>query len=215
MAAHFRLPAAAMHAWSQRIFFTDDGVTLDNIWIEHGHRWEAMNAVAGSPALVDRRELRLPPSALASRYIVGLIEKLIAGRSRTPRTSPLANLMRVVHALFDRALASHSAVHVSRGARRVLEFIGSRATLTQPVYAVMGHTHLREVTRVATIPGPAVYVNTGTWNPVHVPSGAESDDAAGYRFARFSRESDAYSLATLVWDDEAGMVRPEMAVALG
>jgi hypothetical protein len=210
MAEHVRLPSPAMSAWNQRVFFTDDGVTLANIWIEHGHRWEAMNAVAGSPALVDRRELRLPPSALASRYIVGFIEHLIAGASQVPAGSPLARLMRVVHALFDRALASRSAVHVSRGARRVLEFIGSRATLTQPVYAVMGHTHLSEVTRVATVPGPAVYVNTGTWNPLHVPQGAETDDATGYRFARFSRESDAYFLASLIWDDEAGMARPEM-----
>jgi hypothetical protein len=243
------------------LLFSDDGATLDNIWIEHGHRWESIHAISGSPTADDSSEnLRLPRSAAAVRYLVSVVERLASRVGKKPqpgwfarrfiRRSPVlaAVSIRVVPpvvaisvftngsalwyvsfgllvfgrltisrlcarllTLGENVMAMKSVRQLGLGAKEVLSQMQGGAG-TYPVYAVMGHTHVREVRQVLTPAGAAVYVNTGTWNPRRTPrSRRKAGGNLQYGFVRFTRERDAYTLAPLVWDDDARTARPTPA----
>lgn len=65
-------------AAAKRVGFVDSGVTLGNVYIEHGHQYERMTSVDEPPTLAGRRqgELRLPLGSFVNRYFINRIERL-------------------------------------------------------------------------------------------------------------------------------------------
>jgi hypothetical protein len=77
-----------------RILFSEDGFRIGNISIEHGHRWETITAVPGSPTVGEqRRELRLPPGAIAGRYLLNLMESPTGTASTLSEAGLLAGVL--------------------------------------------------------------------------------------------------------------------------
>jgi hypothetical protein len=200
----------------QCVRFSEDGVTLDNIWIEHGHRWENITAVVGSPTVGrERVELRLPPGAVFSRYLVNILERDSEGSSGV-LSRITSRICGALHTMGDTLLAYSCSSQVSGGARKVLTLAHATAdSLAETTrYAVMGHTHVQEVRELPSAGGTAVYVNTGTWNPRRVPALRRSAAAPHYRFVRFLRDDDSrYSLSSLVWNDADGIPLPASELA--
>jgi len=82
-------------------------------------------------------------------------------------------------------------------------------TWPQGDYVVMGHTHRQTVRRVRTEPHDGYYINTGTWIGLWPLDRIDLSGKFIYSFARFSRTLNGVFLhEALVWDDEAGEIRP-------
>lgn len=61
----------------QRIAFSDDSVIVDNLYIAHGHVYEKMTRVDGSPELErEPPEINLPLGSFVNRYFINQIERL-------------------------------------------------------------------------------------------------------------------------------------------
>lgn len=60
----------------RNVAFAEEGVTIRNVYFEHGHQYEAMTRVEGVPALEGGQELRLPLGSFVNRYIINPIERL-------------------------------------------------------------------------------------------------------------------------------------------
>jgi UDP-2,3-diacylglucosamine pyrophosphatase LpxH len=57
--------------------FVEHAVKVDNVYIEHGHRFEAMTRVEGpDPTLPSGTELRLPFGSFINRYVINKLEAL-------------------------------------------------------------------------------------------------------------------------------------------
>ncbi|HEX5726667.1 MAG TPA: hypothetical protein VFX98_14420 [Longimicrobiaceae bacterium] len=67
---------APVAAAQERVGFVEDGLAVGNVWIEHGHRFEAMTAVDGPPVLPGTEEIRLPIGSFINRYFINRIETL-------------------------------------------------------------------------------------------------------------------------------------------
>ncbi len=228
----------------ERILFSEEGVTLDNIWIEHGHRWESHTAVSGAATSGDALgRLRVPRSAVACKYLFNVLDRgqdAVQGRFGLPlllslmargatalllhgfievlipvllfasmmHRSVSARISALIHGIGSGLLSRRSVRNVARGAREVLS--QPPVTQTWPVtrYAVMGHTHVQQVSQLSTSSGPAVYVNTGSWSPGWSLSPRKRKRDPQYRFAKFLRENDnVYSFSALVWDEVNGTSR--------
>ncbi|HUF10520.1 MAG TPA: hypothetical protein VMO47_14465 [Rhodothermales bacterium] len=59
-----------------RILFVDDFLQIDNVYIEHGHRFESLTTVQGPPTLPGGSELRLPLGSFVNRYVINDLEGL-------------------------------------------------------------------------------------------------------------------------------------------
>jgi hypothetical protein len=102
----------------------------------------------------------------------------------------------------DNVLAMQAVQRLRRGARQILSTLQRTTAAGDRAYAVMGHTHVHEVSEIAQAAGEAVYVNTGTWNPANLPTSVKFAGTARYRFAHFLRGAeDGYSLSAIAWDD--------------
>lgn len=56
--------------------FADHGLDVDNVHIEHGHRFDAVSQVKGAPTLEGGTELRLPLATFVHRYIINTLAGL-------------------------------------------------------------------------------------------------------------------------------------------
>jgi UDP-2,3-diacylglucosamine pyrophosphatase LpxH len=54
--------------------FTDNGVRIENLYIEHGHRFESVTAVYGGETTKNGDEINLPPASVISRFLVNKLE---------------------------------------------------------------------------------------------------------------------------------------------
>jgi len=71
-----RLPGAEQTEAAARIGFSDRGVVLENLWIEHGHRYESTTAVLGAEVLEESPgELNLPLGSFLNRYFLNRLER--------------------------------------------------------------------------------------------------------------------------------------------
>lgn len=62
---------------SRKVAFVDESFTLANIYVEHGHQYEPMTAIAGASVLEDDpSQIRLPPGSFFNRYFINGIERL-------------------------------------------------------------------------------------------------------------------------------------------
>lgn len=61
-----------------RIWFEEESWQEENVYVEHGHRWEAMTAVHTRTARLPHRpyEISLPLGSFVNRYIINGIERL-------------------------------------------------------------------------------------------------------------------------------------------
>lgn len=63
---------------SRRVFFCEDWLILGNVYIEHGHRFEAATAVDGPATLPGRpTELNLPLGSFVNRYLINPVERYV------------------------------------------------------------------------------------------------------------------------------------------
>jgi UDP-2,3-diacylglucosamine pyrophosphatase LpxH len=60
----------------ERILFVQDSLTIRNVYIEHGHRFESITSVDGPPTLPGGTELRLPLGSFVNRYVINDLEGL-------------------------------------------------------------------------------------------------------------------------------------------
>jgi UDP-2,3-diacylglucosamine pyrophosphatase LpxH len=61
----------------RRVLFHDGHVVFDNVYIEHGHQYDPMTRVRGSPTLgSDHSQINLPLSAFLNRYLINGVEAL-------------------------------------------------------------------------------------------------------------------------------------------
>jgi len=58
----------------ERVMFVQAGFAIENVYIEHGHRFEAVTRVDGNPVLPGGTELNLPLGSFVNRYIVNRLE---------------------------------------------------------------------------------------------------------------------------------------------
>jgi hypothetical protein len=59
------------------VLFCQECLQLGNLYIEHGHRFEATTAVKGAPTLTRApSELNLPLGSFVNRYIINRLEGL-------------------------------------------------------------------------------------------------------------------------------------------
>lgn len=71
------LRGAPVAAVSERMAFAGEPFTVGNLYVEHGHRHEAMTRVDGPPTLEDSpEEIRLPLGSFVNRYFINHIERL-------------------------------------------------------------------------------------------------------------------------------------------
>jgi UDP-2,3-diacylglucosamine pyrophosphatase LpxH len=62
---------------AERVMFEDSHVVLDNLYVEHGHRYEEMTRVDGPPELPGRPdEINLPLGSFVNRYVINRVEAL-------------------------------------------------------------------------------------------------------------------------------------------
>ncbi len=62
---------------AERVFFSDEHWAVQNVYIEHGHQFEWITAVPGSPELVrPAGRLRLPLGSLVNRHIINQLERI-------------------------------------------------------------------------------------------------------------------------------------------
>ncbi len=62
---------------NEAVLFCDENILLENVYLEHGHRFEALTAVQGDAVLPQApEELNLPIGSFMNRYIVNRIERL-------------------------------------------------------------------------------------------------------------------------------------------
>jgi UDP-2,3-diacylglucosamine pyrophosphatase LpxH len=74
-----------------RAFFCDDAFSLANLYIEHGHRFEPLTAVAGPPELPgNRTQLTLPVGSFVNRYLINPVERL---EPFLDNTKPVTNVL--------------------------------------------------------------------------------------------------------------------------
>jgi UDP-2,3-diacylglucosamine pyrophosphatase LpxH len=60
---------------SKQLSFADNAVVIDQIiYLEHGHRYENMTAVKGTPVLANKVELNLPFGSFFNRYLINRLE---------------------------------------------------------------------------------------------------------------------------------------------
>jgi len=59
-----------------RLGFSARSVRIENLYIEHGHRFDPATAVYGRPFTRDGREIRLPLAAVVSRYLINKLEEI-------------------------------------------------------------------------------------------------------------------------------------------
>jgi UDP-2,3-diacylglucosamine pyrophosphatase LpxH len=59
-----------------RIAFADEHVVIDNLHVEHGHRFDDMTAVVGPPELPGGEEINLPLGSFVNRYFINRVEAL-------------------------------------------------------------------------------------------------------------------------------------------
>jgi UDP-2,3-diacylglucosamine pyrophosphatase LpxH len=68
---------APLEAVSERVGFADAGVTIRNLYVEHGHEYERMTGVGGPAVLPrDQTQINLPFGSLVNRYFINVIEPL-------------------------------------------------------------------------------------------------------------------------------------------
>jgi UDP-2,3-diacylglucosamine pyrophosphatase LpxH len=67
---------AGARAEGPAIQFVEDGLQIQNVYIEHGHRFEAMTRVNGSPTVFDGREIRFPFGSFFNKYVINHLEDL-------------------------------------------------------------------------------------------------------------------------------------------
>ncbi|MFO7767576.1 MAG: hypothetical protein R6W82_01235 [bacterium] len=71
-----RIPVEEQEGAAVRIGFADRGVVLENLWIEHGHRYESTTAVLGAEVLEESpTELNLPLGSFLNRYFLNRLER--------------------------------------------------------------------------------------------------------------------------------------------
>jgi UDP-2,3-diacylglucosamine pyrophosphatase LpxH len=58
------------------IEFHENGLQIHNVYIEHGHRFEAMTRVDGPPTVFDGREIRFPFGSFFNKYVINHLEDL-------------------------------------------------------------------------------------------------------------------------------------------
>jgi len=61
---------------SERVRFSDRSVRLENLHIEHGHRFEPATTVNGAATTNDGREIRLPVGSVMNRYLINKLEEI-------------------------------------------------------------------------------------------------------------------------------------------
>ena len=91
-----RLGYTMYPAGPDAIAFADDGFTLGNLFIEHGHRHEPMTAVVGPPVLAAvPTQINYPLGSFVNRYFINRIERLDAFIDNVkPVTQSLLALLR-------------------------------------------------------------------------------------------------------------------------
>ncbi len=61
----------------RQVHFRDGSAQLNNVYLEHGHRFESVTAVkGGGPTLRNGREIRLPLGSFINRYVINKLEDL-------------------------------------------------------------------------------------------------------------------------------------------
>jgi UDP-2,3-diacylglucosamine pyrophosphatase LpxH len=73
-----------------RILFEQDSLTIRNVYIEHGHRFESLTAVNGPATLPGGTELRLPLGSFVNRYVINDLEGL---EPNLDNLKPIDNLL--------------------------------------------------------------------------------------------------------------------------
>jgi metallophosphoesterase superfamily enzyme len=68
---------AEQSAVHEAVLFSDHNILIDNVYLEHGHRFEPLTAVRGDNVLPQApEELNLPIGSFMNRYVVNRIERL-------------------------------------------------------------------------------------------------------------------------------------------
>lgn len=64
-------------AVDERVAFADSGVAVGDVWVEHGHMYDAMTKVDGGPTLPpDHTQINLPLGSFINRYFINQVEAL-------------------------------------------------------------------------------------------------------------------------------------------
>lgn len=62
---------------ADRVAFEDGHVVIDNLYVEHGHRYDEMTRVDGPPTLPpDHQQINLPLGSFVNRYFINRVEAL-------------------------------------------------------------------------------------------------------------------------------------------
>jgi hypothetical protein len=90
------LHGAAPGAVEEAVAFADEGFAVNNVYVEHGHQYERMTQVRGSPVLAGRpAEINYPLGSFINRYFINRIELLDPFiQNRKPSEQALLALLR-------------------------------------------------------------------------------------------------------------------------
>lgn len=78
-----------------RLTFADNAVSLDDVYVEHGHRYDRYTRVLGSPVLPAGEELNIPFGSFFNRYLINTVELYYPFADKVrPAENLLALMMR-------------------------------------------------------------------------------------------------------------------------
>lgn len=105
-----------------QVAFADESVKVANIYIEHGHQYEAMTQVRGSPVLAQTPEINLPLGSFMNRYIINKIERLdpFLDNVKPVQSAILTLLRRYPVSVFGTYLRSWKFIWKAIRSRKVL-----------------------------------------------------------------------------------------------
>ncbi len=63
-------------AWGSAVQFHEDWWQIQNVYIEHGHRFESMTRVDGEPTVFRGDEVRLPYGSFFNKFVINDLEEL-------------------------------------------------------------------------------------------------------------------------------------------
>jgi UDP-2,3-diacylglucosamine pyrophosphatase LpxH len=97
---------------------------------------------------------------------------------------------------------------LSEQVKKKLDSVFTGFTPGSKVYAAMGHTHERDVLKLAAAPLEKYYVNSGTWVPLWPEHRRDLIGRTKYSFISFASDNNGvYTQHSLQWDDQAEQPR--------
>jgi UDP-2,3-diacylglucosamine pyrophosphatase LpxH len=106
-------------AWGSAVRFHEDWLQIQNVYIEHGHRFESMTRVDGEPTIFRGDEVRLPYGSFFNKFVINDLEELDPFLDNIKPTSKVLTV-----AIKRRPLSAFKILYLGARALRGVAFRG-------------------------------------------------------------------------------------------